>query len=401
MMDTQRYELILSQCESKEEYEQLVREHQDLYVDWRSYLRPLLRERRITYKSIAEGCEVSEASARSFLRKIPAKRENVIMLAMLMRLTVAQTNEMLTRWAKFQKLYARNPSDAIWIFLLEKGGSSHPRALFRRYYEAYEAVREEYGARNAPKPSAGAMNTRMFHAALLESAQATAGEDAQVDPEFIRIMRLGMPSFEHGYQKLLDYINSFFTDPEAEDNRRWRLEETDYAVERNTPNRVFGEDASWKDAYYRKLRALEREQIMPCRAFLIALGLRLGLDTEHVNKLLDLAGMGPLCPKDRLEGTVVFYLEELSCNFPSYFYSPDSIDVGPEYNLADYSARDEAARRQRNAGARDLFEIPDIALDHEDNPVESLNDYIKRAVMDTDVFEFGYDDYIAELLDML
>ena len=107
MMDTQRYELILSQCESKEEYEQLVREHQDLYVDWRSYLRPLLRERRITYKSIAEGCEVSEASARSFLRKIPAKRENVIMLAMLMRLTVAQTNEMLTRWAKFQKLYAR------------------------------------------------------------------------------------------------------------------------------------------------------------------------------------------------------------------------------------------------------------------------------------------------------
>ena len=75
--------------------------------------------------------------------------------------------------------------------------------------------------------------------------------------------------------------------------------------------------------------------------------------------------------------------------------------MGPEYNLADYSARDEAARRQRNAGARDLFEIPDIALDHEDNPVESLNDYIKRAVMDTDVFEFGYDDYIAELLDML
>lgn len=397
-MDTQYYELILSQCESKEEYETLVREHQNLYVDWQSHLRPMLDERRLTYKQIAEGCEVSESSARSFIKKIPAKRENVIMLAMMMRLTVKQTDELLMRWAKFQKLYSRNPNDAIWIYLLKKGGSSHPRALFRDYHAAYQLVKKEYQLLNAKVPEV--MNTSVFFDEIMcQANQAGAVIPGEVDERFVELMKRGMPSFEKGYQKLLSYIDSFFYDMEIEDNRRLQLQQTGNPKSRQTPNKVFGSDRCWKDTYYRKIRALEKNQVMPCRAFLIALGLRLGMDTGQLNELLNLAGMGPLCPKDRLEGTMVFYLESLSCNFPSYFNKPGSICVSEEYDLMDFSTKREAVRYEKDQLAQ--FEIPDITLDFEDNPVECLNDYIRRSVLGTSVFEFGYDDYIMELLELL
>lgn len=421
-MQTEHFELILSQCESREEYEQLVREHQSLYVDWQEHLSPMTQERRLNYKMIAQGCEVSETSARSFLKKIPAKRENVIMLAMMMHLTVDETNELLMRWAKFQRLYSRNPNDAIWIYLLEKGGSDEPRKLYRAYNAAYEEIRDEYKA--SKFTVCDAQETNILLDEIQEQARHAAdrSHDARVedlidtfrrgfdpaceqrgdvDPEFRELMKKSMPSFEKGYQKLLNYIDSFFYDLEIEDNRRLRLESSNAARDRMTPNKRFQDDKSWKDTYYRKIRALERKQVMPCRAFLIALGLRLGMNTDQLNTLLDLAGMGPLCPKDKLEGTVVFYLEDLSCNFPSYFNEPANISVSMEYELMDYSSKLEKERRKRDADVRDLFAIPDIAMDYEDNPVECLNDYIKRSVLGTNIFEFGYDDYITELLEML
>ena len=221
-MDTAFFELKQTQCESREEYEQLVRKYQNLYVGWQEHLRPLIREKRLNYRIIAEGCEVSEASAGSFIKKIPAKRENVILLAMLMKLTVEETDELLTRWAKYQKLYARNPSDAIWIFLLQKGGSDHPRALFRKYYAAYEQLLTEYKQKKKKGAELPApMDTLMFFDKILENS--SNGEENpvdQVDPAFVELMQMGMPSFERGYQKLLDYINSFFYDLEKEDRKR-------------------------------------------------------------------------------------------------------------------------------------------------------------------------------------
>lgn len=396
-MDTAHYELRLTQCESRAEYEALVREHQSLYVGWEEHMKLLRVQKRLKYADVVRGCDVSDGTARSWFKKIPAKREYVIMLAMIMGLTVDETDELLTRWAKYQKLYARNPSDAIWIFLLRKGGSDQPRELFRRYYDAYEMVRKEYKQRkktgaDLPLP----METQIFMDEILEKADQTGDQIPEdVDPEFLELMRSGMPSFENGYRKLLDYIDGFFYDLEKEDRRRLGLD-IPVSSKKTTPNMVFQSDDTWKEAYYRKMRALEKRQVMPGRAFLIALGLRLCMNTDQINHLLDLAGMGSLCPKDLLEGTMVFYLEGLSCNYPSYFNLSEGLNLGGEYDLMDYTAPGKKASM-----AVQGVELPDIAVDFEDNPVECLNDYIKRSVLGTDVFEFGYDDYVMELLHML
>lgn len=380
-LDTPSYELLLTQCESRIEYEALTREHQKLYVSWKDHIRPMLSRHGLTYRMIAEGCGVSIGTARSFAEKIPARRESVIMLAMMMGLTVNETNNLLTRWARYQMLYPRNPGDAIWIYLLNEGGSSTPRKLFREYYAVYDRLKKEYIELSDDE----ALDTKVVFVRLTSS-----GEEG--DAQFENRIRGLLPSFRDGYRKLLDYIDSFFGDIEDEDNKRLGLDRRG-GTRRVTPNEKFS-DSSWKDAYYRKIRALANEQIMPSRSFLIALGLRLTMNVTQMNKLLDLAGMGQLCPKDPLEGMLVFLLEELECMFPSYFHEHQSISGA--FDLMDYTTQYERQRVEADPDAV-LFDIPEIGLDHEDNPMESLYDYVRRYAQETDMSSYGHSDYLQEL----
>ncbi len=380
-LDTPSYELLLTQCESRIEYEALTREHRRLYVSWKDHIRPMLSRHGLTYRQIAEGCEVSVATARSFTEKIPARRESVIMLAMMMGLTVHETNNLLTRWARYQMLYPRNPSDAIWIYLLNEGGSATPRKRFREYYEVYDRLKKEYIEQSDDKT----LDTQVVFVRLTISEE-------EGDAQFESRIRGLLPSFRDGYRKLLDYIDSFFVDIEDEDNQRLGLDQHG-GTRRVTPNEKFC-DSSWKDVYYRKIRALAKEQIMPSRSFLIALGLRLTMNVTQMNKLLDLAGMGQLCPKDPFEGMLVFLLEELECMFPSYFHEHQSISGA--FDLMDYTTQYEQQRVDADPNAV-LFDIPEIKLDYEDNPMESLYDYVRRYAQETDLSSYGHSDYLQEL----
>lgn len=382
-LDTPSYELLLTQCESRIEYETLTMKHREMFVSWKDHIGPMLSHHMLTYKMIAEGCDVSLGTARSFAKKIPARRESVIMLAMMMGLSVAQTDHLLTRWARYHKLYSRNPSDAIWIYLLNRGGSLTPRKLFRQYYEVYDRLKKEY-IENADEAS---LDTQVAFVRL-----TSAQEDRPGDEEFACRIRSLLPSFRDGYRKLLDYIDEFFVDIEEEDDCRLGLEHSG-GHRRNTPNTVF-QDNTWRDAYYRKIRSLSMEQIMPSRSFLIALGLRLSMNISQMNKLLDLAGMGHLCPKDHIEGMIVFLLEELECLFPSYFHEHKTLNEA--YDLMDYTAQYDEQRVKEDPEAV-VFEIPDIVRDHEDNPAESLYDYVQRYAQETDLSSYGYQDYLHEL----
>lgn len=386
MMDTQLLELRLTQCESKEEYEALAREHAHLYVSWKEHVLELLAETGLTYRMIAEGCDVSIGTARNFVKKIPARRESVIMLAMMMGMGIEETNNLLTRWARFQKLYPRNPNDAIWLFLISRGGSMHPSADFQKYYGIYEQMRQEY----CGQEKNDIMDTQIVFEQLVDQH-----DSLPMEQEFRDLIRQVLPAFQDGYKKLLDYINSFFYDIELADNQRLGLGNGG-KKKKLSPNECFQDDASWKDAYYRKIHSLTQNQIMPSRAFLIALGLRLTMTAEQINHLLDLAGMGPLCPKDPLESMFVFLLEELNCMFPSYFYDHQVGQLAGTFDLMDYSAELEKQRVQSNSDAVP-FDIPDISLDFEDNPVESLYDYVRRYIQENAAVSCGYDDYLREL----
>lgn len=409
-MDSQIFGRLIGQCENQQEYEELVQAHQALYVGWREHILPLLRQNELTAKQVAEGCQVSLATASSFSRKIPAKRENVIMLAMMMSLTVEETNDLLMRWAKFQKLYSRHPEDAIWIYLLEKGGSRHPAQLFADYYAVYQNLYQDYLKQQAePERAASDLDTRIAHQLVRNAAaESDATNDAVNDLRFILLFQTLLPSFQQGYQKLLDYIDLYFPDLEAEEDRKLGLEDL---VQRTggklTLNQLFAGNPACLDRYYTKLRKLRKQHRIPSRSFLIALGIHLGMATDQLNHLLDLAGMGPLCPKDRLEGTIVFYLEELYCQFPTYFYHPEQLQISPEYDaLLSYSKEDEL-QRQANVAAKaeDAAmgpELPSyIHLNLDSDPEETLSLYIRRRLEESNLFSQDDQKAVEQFLRLL
>ena len=404
-METKIYNREIGVCESKDEYEELVRRHGELYVGWREHIEPLIQRNGLNAQKVAQGCGISLNCARRFLRAIPAKRESVIMLALMMGLSVDEANDLLTRWAKFQKLYPKYPKDFIWIYLLEKGKSDRPAELFDAYYDRYSELREEYFQNanpTAPDGPGNPMETTAAHALIDRSvsesdsthgkeSDLTAAEIAAQDARFAMLTEQLLPSFETGYQKLMDYIESFFRDIDRVDNALMGLEELNRKSGhgRNTPNQVF--EGKWLDLYYRKIRELKHERKAPSRAFLIALGLRLFMNTDQLNELLEKAGMAPLCPKDRLEGTILFYLEELYCNFPTYFH-PASLEVGAEYqNQMDYSTTHKPDGN-----------LPEyIRLDDDEYPAEDLSKYITRRLEETNIFDSQDWESVQKFLELL
>lgn len=389
-MESRVYGNDIGKCETLQEYVELVRQHQALYADWSSHVVPLLKKNHLTADRMAAGCNVSRACAARFARQIPANRENVIKMAMMMRLTLEQTNDLLTRWAKFQRLYSRNPSDAIWIYLLKTGGSDTPDALFQDYYRVFQQLQRG----EQPGGNRTAFSTQIAFDEIVDSSADGRAVCAAQDERFCRMIRNLLPSFEDGYRKLIDFIHSYFVDLEESDDSALNLTSimSEYESEPFTPNRLFAGNPRNRDLYYRKMRSLEQKHQVPNRQFLIALGLHLGMNTDRLNTMLSYAGMGPLCPKDRLEGTIVFFLEELNCQFPSYF------DFFPQFPPAAGKLRDYAGPTGNPA----YDWTPTIQMDEVDQvPTEKLSDYIRRRLQETNIFDKDEQQALEKFLEML
>lgn len=368
-MESELYGLLIGQCENQEAYEDLVKQHQSLYRDWQDYILPKITEKRLKVTQIAAGCGVSRPIAGKFSSSIPARRQNVIMLAMMLGMSVEETDEMLVRWAKFQRLYPKHPKDAIWIYLLRRGGSKEPKKLFDRYYAYYEQMKEEYLDPN----SGSVMDTFMAYREI-QGQETDAPLDPETDLAFQQMVSRLLPSFQKGYAKLMDYIEE-----------QLLIEEdlTNYNVRTISASEAFREHKSFLRKYHRVINELRKTHTLPSRMFLIALGIHLNLDTDGINRLLEMAGMGPLCPKDRLEGSIAFYLEELYCQMPSIFH-PSLLKVDP---ISD-SLRD----------SYDMVPEEDALFGM---PMESLSDYIKRRLEETNIFGKDEDDSVQDLLQML
>lgn len=367
-MESEIFNLLIGQCSNQEEYEALVQKNQFLYQGWNDFIMPKIQEKGLKYSRIAAGCGVTRPSAKSFTTSIPARRSNVIMLAMMLGMTVEQTDEMLMRWAKFQRLYPKHPEDAIWIYLLRRGGSMEPRKVFDDYYAYFIKAREKY---IEEQRSDAALDT-FLAGKEIPVTDKNVSMDPETDLEFQKMIDRLLPSFMRGYEKLMNRIDELMS--------TW--DEVDFRVRKRKASEVFRGNESFLRKYRKVINDLRKNHELPSRMFLIALGIHLGQDSDSLNNLLEMAGMGPLCPKDRLEGSIAFYLEELYCEMPMTF-NPDALQIDPTH----YELRDSWEMGQ----ADPLFAAPN----------ESLADYIKRRLMETNIFEKDENKSIQEMLQML
>ena len=85
------------------------------------YLKHLLDEKNLSAAQVIRDSQLDEGYARHIFggRKNPA-REKILSIALAMKLSPKETDYLLY-YAGHEKLYARNPWDAVIIFALENG----------------------------------------------------------------------------------------------------------------------------------------------------------------------------------------------------------------------------------------------------------------------------------------
>lgn len=291
-------------CEDMAEFQLLMRDNPSMNRAWAEYyeahIRPLRTKMRLTDNKLAAGIGKGVTTVRNFRETIPHHREQVIMLAMMLGLSVADTNDLLVRGAKYPALYSRNPEDATWSYLLEKGASNAPAALFEAYWEVYK---EECGLKdNTPQPLAkGTRVVRDEIQMAARRAKEVSVASASSDEVYRNMIRSHMHEFNNAYWRLEEFIDRKF--------RGFRI----------SPNQMWENHEKFRSVYYDRMHALREDRKVPDRMFLVALGIHLELDHEDIDKMLKLAGMAPLYARDRLEASVIHILEDLSCRMPSVF----------------------------------------------------------------------------------
>lgn len=118
--DTEQLENELSAADDVEKF---LDENADNFRDFTfaEYLKRLLKSKNLSRKEVVEASWIDFGYAPHIFsgRNVPT-REKVLMLALAMKLSPKEADYLLY-YAGREKLYARNPHDAIIIFALERG----------------------------------------------------------------------------------------------------------------------------------------------------------------------------------------------------------------------------------------------------------------------------------------
>lgn len=290
---TQFVNLAIGKCEDKEEFEELLTNIDKIHIEWLDFVDELINARKLTIADIAAGCNVSESTAKRMLKTIPSRRENVIKLACILGLNAEQTDHLLTSKANYQKLYAKNLDDLIWIYILKNGPCKYPDREFSELKNTYLMF-----ADGEDEFTTGKDDIKTDYVGDIVSS-------VENKEKFIFYLNMFTPAFKNGYRKLSEHIDSLF------------------AYKGASANTLFADKPAFLKLHYSQIEQLKKHEC-PSRTYLLVLGIHLGLSTDGINELLDMAGMGSISGKDKLEAAIYYFLEELNVYSPDAFFYPSA-----------------------------------------------------------------------------
>ena len=262
----------------------LLARYEQVYTNWRREFSRLLDESGLSYAKLSERSGLSRNTLRRWCHSgaAPRCRSEYLRLAFAFGMTPAETDALLTRYGGYPGLYPRDRFDAACLFLLQKGGSRYEDA------EALYALCAQDDQPIAEKTTCAAAKLR-----------AIATQD-----EFLAFVRQsGAPA--GGHADLRAFLESQLRSCGLDPVTGTSLPVHALFCMEHIPSR-FEKDIS----------LLLTRGIVPRRERLIALGLRLGLMTDGLDRLLSLADMEPLCAKNRVECMLIGALQQLELLHP-------------------------------------------------------------------------------------
>ena len=104
---------------------------------------------------------------------------------------------------------------------------------------------------------------------------------------------------------------------------------------------------------------------VPSRVSLIALGIHFGMSGDDISTMLSLAGMEPLCAKDKLESIVIFAVEYITIRNPGIEFS-NALLLKQYTQNPEMKAKCEILLNQ--------FEMTDYHFEHDTDLFEYITD---------------------------
>ncbi len=278
----------VEKCESLIELREILNNNSDYYYEWKNYINRLMERHHTNYVQMAKKCHCSKNTVKKWCREgiMPQNRDAFIKIALGFRLDLEETNRLLQHYGRYPKLYAKNMDDAVCLFVIRhypKEGDAY-ECYLQLKQRLLLLLQEAQGETKAGK------DTFQIEAGVLSQ---------ETQEEFELFVIENRQAFLECFTKLVDYLELFVKAKSDNIHHFVKTNELDFS-------------------YEKMLSALKKRGECPNRMRLILLGVNLNMSLEHINEMLSLAYMKPMCAKDNVECIVMYAVESAYLNNPTY-----------------------------------------------------------------------------------
>jgi hypothetical protein len=275
---------------------EILNKYSDSYTSWKRFINELLAYYGFNVSRFAADCGFSRNTVKKWRDKgdMPKGRKEFIKLGFGVGMTLEDINNMLQRYGKYPKLYAKSLEDAIYIFAhmrdMPFSGAEELSKNLLAYFELSTREMEDIDDLES---------TSNFHEQIRELNK---------EEELLAFIDENKAVFMNVYSRLTAYIDAYIaqkTINHADTKECFTLHSL-LSGKISNPHVV---------GYLDDLvSALRTRKVIPNRLRLVALGIHLEMTMEEIDEMLELANMERLCPKDKVECAVMFAIENLLLN---------------------------------------------------------------------------------------
>lgn len=331
----------------------------DRFVDWKKYINELLQVHGCSYEKFGKMTGFSKNTIKSWCVNgtLPRSRQLFIKLAFGLKMDIEETNELLYKYGRYSKLYAKDLHDAIIIYVISKrvnnwNDERYSYDSLEKWEEKFENILKRH---NVDSQYYFKMDTVYVYNDI---------KDQTDDEDFEQYVINHSDVFLSSYSSLIGFIEDFI---------RIRTTERNDAVDNS-------EKYSWHRLLKEKkldssfdimLSRLKHDGVLPKREQLIAMGIHLNMTSMDIDKMLSLANMHELYARDKAESLLLYLLR-----------NADEFDPDMQFNNALKYVSSTSDKKIRKEYQQIVDMYYGLEEDEWENSIDDLAEYIRNELVD-------------------
>lgn len=308
----------ISHCDDIDELKrELLPKLKDQRSLWMEKIEQILTDTGYSCKKLAQLCKVSEPAVRKWRKgSLPQSRDMYIRIGFAAGYDKSEMNTFLKRYGKCPQLYIKSLEDSVCMFVLE---SDTVKSTYENYEKLLQMVKSEVQGLDCAYQSLCTTGDLSERFADLSSTD-----------EMISFAKTYAASFKQTYAKLYSYIIAYLEiNLKSSYDADWDKRKASF--------HSMATESQWSSSLRHCISETRNKRWFPLRHKIISLGLHLNMDTDAINKMLQLAHMEPLYSKSPIEAAIKWAIEDAKLCSEDLVTDPDgSIVPDGSSDLCEY-----------------------------------------------------------------